>query len=691
MAIKSNLTLIALVLLAVFAANAHAAVPAKLSSFLSTYVTSSTINNATFTNATFNGDSYIIMQFSSNYLVIQNASGTYSLVTNATTIDSVITPQLSTGHYPNATTLQMLNSSMQIAERYGYANFTDCLQETGLVNNQTCTLANDCFACKTVPVCSKVLNSVGGPDSTFGLGIMNFSANAIILNQSYAEYYRLLANINSTNAGNTISALLTLTNNITRILNFINQNALFPPPATETYADCNGGLSPNQQPWYCSAVGFCSTIPVNSTALLNIRNELSTLQSGIPSATSIDAIAVNSSKLASSYAAAALTTKNGAAFTALIANYTSKINVIANSSNKLLLRYNNATLNASVATLQTEFTKIKNAGVNQSINTSSNTLKAYLTNTTRTYQNANATYNQVYILAQNNTAALLADQLSYQQIPAQLASLAQQQATINAKLNGRINSNGISTILPQLQTIKLDAALFGAPLTPGYIIKAIDAPFISAILGPSMTPSATKIASAPAYAALESLIVGILILAIIFVIVYITIIKKGKFKDKSVQRSWMIIFIVIIVLIIIYSYSTYVYAANATAFIPFNYFLNSVKSSGTVYIALNGAAATNASIAPCVTTLQTNFIKEQKVVQIVKLENYSCVSGSNISVLGIDCYDNLLAANKPVILISQSQSSSIIHKGLYGTVLYSNGTVNVGPSCALSTLFSNSK
>jgi hypothetical protein len=663
---------------------------AGLNSYISTYLSNSSLSGATFYNQSVSGSNYVIVRLQNNtYLVIQNTSGTYTLLTNATAIQSVLTPLLTTSFYPNSTTLASLNTSMRTAERYGYANLSDCLVETGL-NANTCTEANDCFACKTVPACSKVLNSFGGPDSTFGFGVLNFSQNYTRLNSSYTAYFSLLASINPTNAGTVISQLSTITANISHIYNVMGQNPIFPPPSGQSFGSCNAGANPNTQPWYCVAVGFCSTIPTDTAQISTLASMLSSLQKQLPSAAGIASISANSSTAATAYMNAYLSGKNGVAFTALITSITPKINAVVNSSNLLLARYDNSSLSASISALKLKFSTVENAGVNQSIPLANTTLNAYLSNSLAAYAAANASYNQVYLLSQNNSAKLLADELSYPQVPTSLAKIANQQQIINTQINSGINSTSAQGIHSQLQSISVESAIFIAPLTVGYMIKVLDGSFISAMLGPSDISIPAKEAAAPIYAAIESLIIGILILIVVAIIAYLRVVKKGKLKNnKRAQRMWMGVFIVLIILVILYTYATYAFAQSATTFLPFNYFVNSVKASPSVYIALNESAASNASIGQCTNTIQSYLTKASKTVQVIKLENYSCLSGSNISVLGLNCYNTILQQDKPVIFVSQISTSNITYKGLYGTVLYANGNVAAGPDCTLGTLFRN--
>ncbi|MDE1871051.1 MAG: hypothetical protein KGI06_02310 [Candidatus Micrarchaeota archaeon] len=664
-----------------------------LNSYLATYIPNATISGASYFNQQANGNNYVVMQLSgasNRYVVISNASGTYSLVTDNSTIQSVLTPFLVNRYYPSASALAILKSEMTASESYSQANLSTCLVETGLNSQNTCTLANSCFSCQTVPVCKKVLNSIGGPYTPFGFGVMNFESNYTRLNSSYNSYFALLNSVNSTNAGTVISELSAITANITKISQVMDQNPIFPPPSGSSFSTCPTGGNPLNAPWYCVAVGFCAVIPFNSTALGNVRTDLSNIEASLPSTMGIQRISANSSAIAQNYINAKLQATNGAAFSSMISNFTPRFNSIINSSDKLLLEYNNETLNQSILVLKNQFAIVQNAGINQNISTANRTLQSYLSNTVATFNRANSSYNRIYGIAENNSDALLAAQLDYQQVPTKLAALASEQQGINAQIDSGIGSNDVSRIMPELQTIRIESALYVAPLTIGYMLKVADGPFISAILGPSGATVPEKIATAPLYAAVESFIIGALVILVIFVITYLRVIRKGKLKgSRSKKIAWIAVFAVLIALLLALTYSTYAYAQNANSFLPFGYFMNNLKASGNAYIALNGSAATNTSIIACADTIKGYLNGTGKTVQIVKLTNYSCVSGSNISSLGINCYRVLLDSGKPIIFISQSQSSNITYKGLYGTVLYASGNIAVGSSCTLGKLFKN--
>ncbi len=710
MAIKSGLYLIAAAALLALLLNAHAS---SLSNYLLTYIPNATVSSATFHNTTLNGNSYIIMRVSAGgYIIIENASGSYSLVTNTSTIKAILTPFLLTGFYPSTAQLTYLNSTMLAYKRYSSPNITDCLTLTGIQNPETgstyvcstnfsATSVSDCLqnTCDTIPICGGHLKSpreselqAFPPPSTFTYGLQNLSIINNNLTTDYDLYFFLLSSINTTNSGTVISKLSSIVSGISNIMQTINNNPLFPPPPGATYAACNPLLQPTQEPPDCIAnyAQYCTSIPTDPAELAGVSSMLSTLQSELPSAAGIALISSNSSTAAQNYINAELQQTNGAVFDRLLATVTPKFNTILNKSKALLSRYDNNTLSQSLLALQAKYNAVVSAGVNQNVSLANRTLQLILANTSSVYNKSNAYYNRVYATSQNNSAALLTDQLNYQQVPVALAVMASEQQEINAKLNSGIDSNDVASLSPEIQNIQQGSAMFSAPLSAGYIIKAFDEPFITAILGSSNEPIPGKTAAAPLYAMLESLIIGIVVIAVISAIIFLRVIKKGRLKNNRNMKNLMIKgFVLLIGIVIIFSYATYAYASSAVNFLPFSYFMSSLKASGTAYVALNGSAATNSSIIACANTIE-NYIKNAgKSVQIIKLTNYSCISGSNISTLGLDCYDGILGSNRPVIFISQSQQNNITYKGLYGTVLYASGNLTVGRYCTLGSLFKN--
>ena len=667
-----------------------------LNGFLSTYMPNSTIGSSSFYSQSFNGSSYTIVQLPgiNKYLVLLNSSGSYSFVTNASTAYDVLSPFLSDKYYPTASTIAELNSSMQIYRREAGVAINDCVSTTG-VSLFDCTgqSLNTCLVntCQRIPICGgaqkspqSALEQYGVP-SPFATGIYNLSLNYTRLNVSYNDYFYALSHINDTNAATMIQRLSLDTSNISETSTALSQNPLFSPPPNEP--TCNPSLPVSQQPWYCVDGLFCSEINFNSTALSNVKSIIATMQLSLPSQPGIEAISSNSSKLASNYVSAYLLNKNGERFSALINSYYPEYNSLVGGSSALLAKYDNASLQSAVDRLESQFSAVQLAGANQSLAEVNGTLRALFANTLSIYGNASATYNQIYSISQNNTASLLASELSYRREPNKLVSLAREQQAINLQLDSGITSNDVASIETQVQSIRVESALYFAPFTLPYMVKALEGPFITSMLESGMQPVQQKISAAPSYAALETFIVDLIIIIIIFVAVYLKVFRKRKHAGK--ELAWAFVFIVLVALMAIDVYGSYASAVGANSFLPFNHFINSVRASNTTYIALNGSAASNASIGACASTISAYLSKASKTVRVLKLNNDSCVVGSNSSTLGVKCYDNILISGTPVIYISQSPSSSITYKGLYGTVLYSSGPASAGAECTLGTLFRN--
>ena len=541
------------------------AINSGLNTYLSNYIPNATIKNSTFFgNQIMNGNSYTIMKLpgKNNYLVIANKSSNYTIVTNVTTISNVLTPFLTVNYRPSQATINYLNSTMRAYENYGNANLSACLIATGIYNLQTKTpyLCNatitaasitDCLqnTCDTVPICGGHLRSPAqselqafGTPSPFSNGVQNLSVMNNMLSNDYNSYFSLLSKINATNSGTIISALSSVSANISAIAGSINLNPVFPPPPNASINACNINLPPTVQPPNCISnyAQYCQVIPFNLTAMGGIMAALSGIQANLPTASALIPISANSSATAKEYIGLAAQSKNGAAYALLINTYSPQYNSIVAKTSALLLRYNNVTLNASVQVLKTEFGAIQTLGVNQSIGVANTILASLITNSTKIYANASASYAQLYGISQNNSAAIIADQLSYQQVPSKLAILANNQQMINMRLNSVISSNDVPVLVTAAQSVRVQSAVFVAPLTIGYTIKTLDTPFISSILGGSGSPAPQLIAAAPTYAALASLIVGILLIIVIFVITYVRIIKKGKLKgNKGKQRTWI--------------------------------------------------------------------------------------------------------------------------------------------------------
>ena len=673
----------------------------QLNAYLTAYIPNSTINSAAFYNQSVNGTSYIVMQTGSNYIVIENSSGSYSIITNESVISTVLSPFLNQKYYPTQAMLSYLNATMLSYQKGAAPQLNYCMVSSGL-NLYSCNLTtnlNTCLVntCQRIPSCGGYLKSpeeselqAYGVPSSFTNGLVNLSIVTTKLNRSYASYFAVLHGINGGNAGASISSLSTIVANISAAASSISINYLFTPPSNATFTACNPLLPPTKQPPLCISnwAQYCQAVPFNNTELSSISAELSSIGSTLPSSSGIASLAASSSGLAKGYINAYAFAKNGTAFSAFLAVITPQINRTTTNADTLLAVYDSSSLNESLRNLRDEFELIKSNGVNQSISAANATLERLIANTTAAYNAANGTYSQAYLAAQSNSAAILARELSYREVPYKVAVLASDQESINMQLNSRVNSSDVSTIVPALQGISQQLSSTPAAFSAALAVKSAYGSVIGAILGPYNTPIPQKMASAPLYVAIGSLVIGLIIIIIAIAIVYMKAVDKGKLRQKG-STAWIVAFVIVLAIVVIFIYSTYSYAGSAATFLPFSGFINAIKSSKTAYIALNGSAASNASVTQCASTITSELTNASKTVQTIKLQNYSCVSGSNISVLGINCYNSILQSNRPVIYMSAGGQEMIAYRGLYGTVLYASGSAVNGKYCTLGTLFRN--
>ena len=128
------------------------------------------------------------------------------------------------------------------------------------------------------------------------------------------------------------------------------------------------------------------------------------------------------------------------------------------------------------------------------------------------YNAANESFSEASSYSSNYTLSAIAAQLNYKNVPPRLAQLASQLQALDLEVNSVANTTEIESVLPDLKAIGMQLRLFVPITTMGYLVKLTDGWFINAALAGSNTPVPAKIASAPTYAALLSLIIGLIIL-----------------------------------------------------------------------------------------------------------------------------------------------------------------------------------
>ena len=214
-----------------------------LHAYLSTYIPNSTLQSASFYNMTLGKHTYAIMQLSSgaNRFIVTNTTNHYSVMLNAANISAVLSHFLLAKYYPNQSTLNYLNTSMRSYQNHSASPINDCRVETG-VDRFNCTIANECFSCRTIPICGTVITSLGGPGNSYSYafinGIMNFSSQYSQLNASYISYFSTLSSLSVSNVASSIQALSSAVSTISSISTAMPQNPIFPSPPGTSYSSC---------------------------------------------------------------------------------------------------------------------------------------------------------------------------------------------------------------------------------------------------------------------------------------------------------------------------------------------------------------------------------------------------------------------------------------------------------------------
>jgi hypothetical protein len=668
---------------------ASAASPSNtLRSYLSGYMSNATVDQYSYYNLAVGGTNYIVAPSvnGTTYLVIQQQNGKYSLLTSQAAIDPILTAYFA--QYENLSQVSYLNSEMHAYYKNLNGTIQDCITETGVNPPLTNNFTQAILGCQSIPICDRALYSAFGAESPFGFGIQNFSIQFGILNTTLRSYFNTVQSINASNAGDKLSGLGTDISSIGSVVNKLSTDPIFPPPASANYGSCNAGL-PSQQPWYCVAVGYCGFLNANSTQLSSISSVQQQLASEIPSKAQLSSYSSASAATGSYYMAQANVRANSASFHTFLNTTYSTYNSTVAKVTALLARSPNVNLSASLSSLKASFSGILSNGINISISNEIGGYNSILSSVMSKYSAANSTLAQATSYSSNYTIIALAAELNYRDVPPKLSQLAAQLESLDLEMNSGVNTTTAAALLPEMQVIGLQLNVFTPITTMGSIVKTTDGWFIGAMLGGSNAFVQSKIAAAPTYAALLSLMIGIIILVIIFLLTYGRLSKGHKLKkSRKSSMAWMALFVGILILVLIYAYMTYVYGEAANSFLPFSYFRGYLQSSKSAYVVLNGSSAyDNQGVTACAGAISAVLASEGKAVKTISATNYSCVAGGTVSPLGVGCIDSALNSGTPVIALSAT-GNGIVYKGLYGTILYVNGADATSNSCIAARLLS---
>jgi hypothetical protein len=435
------------------------------------------------------------------------------------------------------------------------------------------------------------------------------------------------------------------------------------------------------------AIGYCGYLSFDPNLLNSISSAQQQLSAQVPSKSAIAIYSSASARAASSYLFQANSKINSASYQAFLNSTYPVYNETVASASALLAKSPNANLSASLSQLKASFAAILSNGVNTSISSESQGFNSILSGVISRYEAANSSFAQASSYSSNYTLDAIAAQLNYKQVPPRLVELSAQLQSLDLAVGSGPNATAVAAALPDLKVIGLQLGVFVPLTTMGYLVKALDGWFINALLAGSNSPVQSKIASAPAYAALLSLAIGIVLLAIVYMATYRRFSRRHKLRlGRKAKTAWMVLFLGLAVAVLAYSYATYAYAQSATGFLPFAYFTGYLHSSRGAYVVLNGSSAyQNSGIGACASAISSVLTAEGKSVTTVSATNYSCMAGGTVSPMGVGCIDSALGSGMPVISLSAT-GGGITYKGLYGTMMYASGANATGSSCMAAQL-----
>jgi hypothetical protein len=671
-------------LLAMLCASAYST--AGISQLLSQYNISTQISSSiTFTNISYSGDSYVLLYHSGSPYFLVNVTSGYSFVTNQGEIYNIIrNSTISAGlSKANFTALSVL---MHQYENSSAAPLNDCLVETGLSQSgSSCTLANECQSCRTVPVCSKVLSATGGPSDSFGVGISKFESQYVNLTNSYQLFYAHTEGVNASNAQEFLGYINSAYKNISYITNNIYQNPIFPPTSTINSSDLTKCTSnPNTSPWYCFAVGFCEFTTYNYTKLSNIGNLLGYINSLPITNQQVEGVASDVSSTEARYIEPVIDQRQTSQFNAIMNSTLLKYNSTVEEANTLLSHVNNSTLSSELASLQANYSLLRSNYLSLNLSRENLTLKGQLSNLTATYDSLNKTYAKLLNISSDNLALILKLQLTKSFNQSIVLNLSRQEAALSGDLSGRVSN-----------ILYVQAALVGLNnKSKNYTARALNDPLVSISRGVGRSfatavasftglPYVANVQLAPVYAEVPAIIISVILLGIVLYAYEYLKKKYNVHKKKHAKKNWNIVWAIAILLILAYLAISYSTSASLNSGAGVNSFEGAVNASNTIAIVINGSLTPG--ISSCYNAISSGARLINKTVISANFSYGICSSQGRKTSEDI-CMNSYASSGIPVVLLENSSRNNISIYSFYGTVLTLRGNSTYVASCPVKFL-----
>ncbi len=681
----SVVTSVALVLL--FAsASAASGSSQSLGQFLSSFnVPPAVQNSLVYTNLTHGSGNYLLAYYNGAPYMLINSTSAYSFVSDPSAISSIISSTIISSSFSKVN-VTYLKKSMLAYEMSSQAPLADCLTETGLDQpGASCTKANSCLSCISVPVCSEVLvggSQFGGP---FQLGIEKLQSDYHGLSSNFSLYF------SSVNALSPSTVQLQIVNieksfaNISSITQVIYQNPLFPPPASVNYALCSnyGSVTGNftSSNWYCNAFGFCQSITYNYTMLGKMQSYQNKLASLTLSSSQISSMAKGMSTTENGYIQTVVYAQDLALRNKILNTTLLGYNSIVSGAQSLLINVSNTLLSNYLATLAPNYTALINNYKSVNLTALNSTLRKEYSPTKSLYFLLDADYNSALNLSRNNTVLLITLESDSSIPQQQLVGLAFQEAQLSAQLSSNVADidalrSKLSTLNNQIKSTphNIDIA--------GDLTRLIGSPLAQAVIGPGSLAGGEALA--PLIATIPAIIASCIILSLL-IIVHRRLKKHGRIREhRSVRRNWKILYVIVIVVLALFVVEAYLSAVVANESAPLDAATSDIKASAAIAIAINGTS--NPSLLACEKQISAVLAGENKTATLITINGNVCNIGTG-SVLTTDvCLSQFASKDIPVIILTNSNKNTITAYLLYGTILSQSGNQQFTSSC-LASLF----
>ncbi len=685
-----------LLLLAIFCASNAYSLP-QVNSLLASYnVPNSVYSTLKPVNLTYAGKTYVGMYNTNNAPVfIVNTTGAYSIVLNASAIANIIS-NYTVNLAISRSNFTSLANKAKAYQSSGAGLLNDCYARTGYTSGLTCNVTNNCAACKTVPICSRLFNNAsintggaglyGSTLGTFGVAVLNYGNQYLWLNQSFTKFYASASHVNSVNSTQKVAVLNAAFLNISNLTQTMGNSTLFEYTGSLNLASiCPPYQGSASAPWYCTAIGLCQNLNYNYTKLSMIQTLLAKINMQPLSSSQIYATALNVSNNETTYVLPVLSKQKLAQLGLLINATVPGYATLVNNTRILLIRFPNATLQTDLSSMQSAYKNATTNYLTENFSKTNVTLAAQYAALNAEYTKLNSTYGAVITKSENNTAKIIELELSGMTSP-KLSDLALTEMMLNVAAATGSSTGNVTTLNTQLSVVASQLSQYSIyPITLTEIARAIDAPFIRSFAITTGLSHASGVSLAPLLGSLLSLIIGIVVIvAIMFYRSYLNAHHRLRVTPQT-EKHWRFAITVIAGLVILYFILTFVLLSGASSSAPFGAFKSTYSSSKFVVIATNSTP--DASELACANQMSARASLAGKKPIIASFSGGVCRAGNTTGTVD-SCLGVFANSNIPVVILNNSAHSSLTLYSLYGTVLSANGNDTVMNSCYASLLLS---